>query len=202
MRPAKRSGDPAGGPHGAALEGDLVGVHVVSDDGLKREMSDLLARHRALLEELGGSYHAVAGTDVPATLIGFAAARRVTQLVLGTSRRSRWTELTRGSVVNRVIRASRDIDVHVISTDEETSTSDRNLRRVPIHFAHPRDRLVAAFVVAAAAMFVVTALAAHFSALQPHHAGAVTSSAGLLIFLGVVVVVAAIGGRLPRWSRC
>jgi len=178
-------------------QGDLVGVHVVSDDGLKREMSDLLARHRALLEELGGSYHAVAGTDVPATLIGFAAARRVTQLVLGTSRRSRWTELTRGSVVNRVIRASRDIDVHVISTDEETSRSDRTLRRVPIHFAHPRDRLVAAFVVAAAAMVVVTALAAHFSALQPHHAGAVTSSAGLLIFLGVVVVVAAIGGRLP-----
>src|SRR5665213_1006413 len=31
-------------------QGDLLGVHVVSDDGLKREMSDLLARHRALLE--------------------------------------------------------------------------------------------------------------------------------------------------------
>ena len=80
--------------------GDLVGVHVVSDDGLRREMPELLARHRQLLEELGGTYHAVAGTDVPATLVAFASAQRVTQLVLGTSRRSRWTELTHGSVIN------------------------------------------------------------------------------------------------------
>ena len=178
-------------------QGDLLGVHVVSDDGLKRELPDRLARHRALLEELGGSYHSVVGADVPATLVGFAAARRVTQLVLGTSRRSRWTELTRGSVVNRVVRASHEIDVHVISTEEETPASGRSLPRPPIRFAHPRDRLVAAFVVAAAAVFVVAALVAHFSALEPHHPGAVTSSAGLLLFLGVVVVVAAIGGRLP-----
>ena len=46
----------------------------------------------------------MAGSDVPATLVGFAAARRVTQIVIGTSRRSRWTELTRGSIVNRVVR--------------------------------------------------------------------------------------------------
>jgi two-component system sensor histidine kinase KdpD len=178
-------------------QGDLLGVHVVSDDGLTREISDLLARHRALLEELGGSYHSVVGADVPATLIGFAAARRVTQLVLGTSRRSRLTELTHGSVVNRVVRASREIDVHVISTEEEAPRSARSFPRVPIHIAYSRDRLVTAFAVAAAAMVVVTALVAHFSALEPHHPGAVTSGAGLLLFLGVVVVVDAIGGRLP-----
>ncbi len=177
--------------------GDLVGVHVVSDDGLRREMSELLARHRTLLEELGGSYHAVAGTDVPATLIGFASARHVTQIVLGTSRRSRWTELTHGSIVNRVVRASRDIDVHVISTDGHVREAKRTLPRVPIHFAHPRRRLYTAFAVAAVAMIVLTEFVAHFSALQPGHPGAVTSSAGLLIFLAVVVLVASIGGRLP-----
>ena len=124
--------------------GDLVGVHVVNDDGLKREMSELLGRHRALLEELGGSYHAVAGSDVPATLIGFASARRVTQLVLGTSRRSRWTELTHGSVVNRVVRASRDIDVHVISTDGDLRESSarcracRSTSRIPGVASTPR----------------------------------------------------------------
>jgi len=100
--------------------GDLVGVHVASDDGLKQAPSELLARHRTLLEELGGTYHTVAGTDVPSTLVRFAAAQHITQLVLGTSRRSRWTEITRGSVINRVVRASRGIDVHVISTGEES----------------------------------------------------------------------------------
>ena len=102
--------------------GDLVGVHVANDDGLKKTPSESLSRHRTLLEELGGTYHTVTGTDVPATLVRFAAAQHVTQLVLGTSRRSRWAEITRGSVINRVVRASRGIDVHVISTEDESGS--------------------------------------------------------------------------------
>lgn len=38
-----------------------------------------------------------------------------TQIVLGATQRTRWNELWRGSVVNRVVRASGDLDVHVIS---------------------------------------------------------------------------------------
>ena len=177
--------------------GDLLGLHVVSDDGLKREVPELLARHRRVLEELGGCYYEVRGSDVPATLVGFAAARRVTQMVMGTSRRSRWTEMTRGSIVNRVIAASRDIDVHVISTEDAPASPARAIRRIPIRFARPGERLVTAFAVAAAATAVLTMLVAHYSTLEPHHPGAVSASAGLLIFLGLVVVVAAIGGRIP-----
>ena len=40
-------------------------------------------------------------------------------------------------------------------------------------------------------------LVARNSALAPRHSDGLTSSAGFLIFLGVVVVVAAIGGRIP-----
>ena len=78
-------------------KGDLIGAHVVSGDGLTRPKSDLLERHQKLLEELGGSWHSVMGDDVPATLVAFATAQHATQIVLGTSRRSRWTELTQGS---------------------------------------------------------------------------------------------------------
>ena len=101
-------------------KGDLIGAHVVSSDGLTQPTSELLARHRRLLEELGGSWHDVVGDDVPSTLVAFATAQHATQIVLGTSRRSRWTELTQGSIINRVVREAKGIDVHVIATDERS----------------------------------------------------------------------------------
>jgi two-component system sensor histidine kinase KdpD len=50
-------------------------------------------------------------------LVDFAREHQVTQIVLGSSRRSRWEELTKGSVVQRVLRfaADCDVDVHVIA---------------------------------------------------------------------------------------
>ncbi|HUI47328.1 MAG TPA: ATP-binding protein [Acidimicrobiia bacterium] len=178
-------------------QGDLVGVHIVSDDGLTRPEPEHLARHRALLEELGGVYHEVAGSDVPATLVGFAEAQHATQLVLGTSRRTRWMEVTRGSIINRVVRDAKTIDVHVISTEGATLGAQPPLRRVPIHSAQPRSRVVTAYAVAAVGLIAIGAFAAARSSLQPHHPGNVTASAGLLIFLGVILVVATIGGRGP-----
>ena len=47
--------------------------------------------------------------------------RDATQLVLGASRRSRWAELARGSVITPVVReAAGALDVHVISTEGAT----------------------------------------------------------------------------------
>ena len=68
----------------------------------------LLERHRELLEGAGrrlprGGRHRPAGRRWSS----FARAEHATQLVLGASQRSRWTELTRGSVINNVIRAGR-----------------------------------------------------------------------------------------------
>ena len=68
---------------------------------------------------------------------------------------------------------------------------------MPIASAHRQGRLVGAFVVSAVALCLLGAVMARNSALDPRHAGGLTSSAGLLMFLGVVVVVAAIGGRIP-----
>ena len=56
--------------------------------------------------------------DVGEALASFAKAERATQIVLGASRRSRWTDVTRGSIITRVLRAADEIDVHVISTKE------------------------------------------------------------------------------------
>src|SRR5256885_4632391 len=56
---------------------------------------------------MGGEYHEVSGSDVGAALVDFARAENATQIVLGASHRSRWAEVTKGSIINRVIRSSR-----------------------------------------------------------------------------------------------
>ena len=55
-----------------------------------------------------------------------ARTLNATQIVLGATRRSRLTELTRGSVINRVIRDSGvGLDVHVISRAEDGERAPR-----------------------------------------------------------------------------
>src|SRR5712692_7424417 len=44
--------------------GELFGVHVRSTDGLAGPPKELLDEHRALLTELGGTYHEIVGDDV------------------------------------------------------------------------------------------------------------------------------------------
>src|SRR5206468_629757 len=48
---------------------DLLGVHVRVDDGLAEEDNRLLAAHRRLLEQLGGVYREVVGSDVARALV-------------------------------------------------------------------------------------------------------------------------------------
>ena len=96
--------------------GDLVAVHVRSQDGLTATATEALARQRTLVERLGGTYRDVVGDDVGKALVDTARRMNATQIVLGATRRSRLTELLRGSVIRRVIRESgEDVDVHVIS---------------------------------------------------------------------------------------
>ncbi len=171
-------------------KGDLLGVNIRTDDGLTRPPSELLARHRELLAELGGTYHQATGNDVPTTLVEFAKAEHATQLVLGTSRRSRWTELTRGSVINKVIRLAAPLDVHVISTENAEEPAPRLLPRVRVLSAHARRRIAIGLVVAVAGLAGLTpVLSGHRSSVQ--------AGEGLLVYLAVVAVVAGIGGPVP-----
>ncbi len=107
---------------------ELLGVHV-RPHGLAATEPAFLDRHRTLLEQLGGEFREVVGDDVARALFAVARAEHVTQLVLGTSRRSRWTEFLRGSVVNSVIRGSGSIDVHVISTPTDDAPKPSLPRR-------------------------------------------------------------------------
>ena len=87
-------------------KGDLFAVHVRPQDGLAAGAAAMLDQQRELVTELGGTYREVAGEDIGEALVSAAHTLNATQLILGASRRSRFAELTRGSVINRVIRDS------------------------------------------------------------------------------------------------
>ncbi len=76
------------------MNGELVAVHVVPQDGLAAPTAELLERQRELVGELGASYHEVVGEDIGDALLDAARSLNVTQIVMGASRRSRWQRLT------------------------------------------------------------------------------------------------------------
>lgn len=74
-----------------------------------------MTRVRRLANDIGASVQAVTGDDVPQTLLDFARGVNATQLVLGTSRRSRWARIVDEGVAAAVIRDSGAIDVHMVT---------------------------------------------------------------------------------------
>ncbi|CAN5697930.1 sensor histidine kinase KdpD [soil metagenome] len=173
----------------ARSKGDLLGVYVRASDGLTGASPALLDAHRQLLEDLGGTYHEVVGTDVAPALTAFAEAERATQLVLGASRRSRWAELTRGSVINAVARQAGTFDLHVISYD--TSGDEPPLPRVRrrTEVLSARRRLVGWAVAVLGVVLLTVGL------VQVRED--VALSADLMAFLMLVVAASTIGGIGP-----
>jgi two-component system, OmpR family, sensor histidine kinase KdpD len=171
------------------LHGGLIGVHVVSSDGLQRPAGPALTSQRELLEQLGGSYREIVGDRVAPSLVDFARAEKATQVVIGASQRSWWQALWHGSVVNAIVRHADGFDVHVIAQaeDEEDGRDVTGARVCRRRWTPPpRRRIVAVGL-------VVVGLPA-LAALLATARGQLTLATDLLLFLAVTVAIAALGG--------
>jgi len=178
----------------ARAKADLVGVHVHAEDGLHGPPTDLLDRHRALLEEFGGTYHEIRSSDVAGALVALARTENATQLVLGATMQSRLSELVRGSVINEVIRRSGPIDVHVVSR-EDAGPTDGAVPRRRLAFGRRPSPLSSRRRRGAWALALLGAPleGAAMVPLRPH----LQLSSVLLLFLLEVVAAAAVGGAGP-----
>ncbi|HET6351823.1 MAG TPA: universal stress protein [Coriobacteriia bacterium] len=70
---------------------------------------------RTLAEELSGQFIEVGDDNVADGIIDFARKHQITFLVMGQSKRTRWEEITKGSIVNRIMRETRNIDVVIVA---------------------------------------------------------------------------------------
>ena len=105
-----------------AFTGRLIGLLKFGRDAPKQRAAAQrrLEEHALLAEDLGAEVIRTKSHDIAKTLVEIAKHRQVTQLVLGQPARSHWEELIRGSIINRVLRLSTEIDIHLVprSTEE------------------------------------------------------------------------------------
>lgn len=173
------------------LRGELLGVRVRPTDGLASTESPALEVHKQLLAALGGRYREVASADVAKSLIDVARSVNATQIVLGSSRRSRWNELVQGSVINDVIRLSGNIDIQIISPEAVDERAKLARPVLPDRVeALSRRRRTIAWMLAVVIPIALTAVL--------HLVGERLGFASdLLLFLSGSVAVATVGGLSP-----
>ena len=162
---------------------ELIIVHVARGAGLADVSAPQMGRVRELAASFGATVHTVAGDDVSAALLDFARAMNATQVVLGTSRRSRWARIFDEGIAATTVRHSGTIDVHLVTHDQA--------KGAPAWQVPARSRYAASWH---AAVVVPSALCALVVLLLDRVLGFAGESA--LFFVGVVIV-ALLGGVAP-----
>jgi two-component system sensor histidine kinase KdpD len=72
-------------------------------------------------QSMGAEVVKLEGTDVAETICNFAVEHGVTLIVAGQSRRTWWQHVTRGSVIDKLVNNTMDLDVLVVSFNDERS---------------------------------------------------------------------------------
>ncbi len=102
----------------ARIKADLIAVHVVSGEDARPSDTHELEE---LVKAVGGKWQTLEGDDVAKTIFAAAVEQQITQIVVGTSRLTRWQSVTRGSVIQTILRlaSDNDIDLHVIARRDD-----------------------------------------------------------------------------------
>ncbi|MFM2415332.1 MAG: hypothetical protein RL385_55 [Pseudomonadota bacterium] len=141
----------------AGMNADFLAAWVAttSRPPLPDAQAKKLEENLALAESLGARVVRLSGSDVATPLLRYARAQNVTRLVIGKPAHARLYDRLRGSLLDAVVRASGDIDVHVISGDAAEAVRAVASDESPSGPPSPRG-----FLLAAATVGVVTAAGA------------------------------------------
>jgi len=104
------------------LQAELLAVHI--DTPRRLELSekerDRIFRNMRLAEELGAKTISIVGKDLTEEILSMTREHNVTHLVVGKPLRGRiWEWLHGGAVVNKLIRYSGGVNIHVIQGSTE-----------------------------------------------------------------------------------
>jgi len=179
VRAAKRIAD--------ALRGSWTAVHIETPRTSHFSDADnaSLAATLHLASQLGGQVATVPAQTVAEGVMRFAAEARATQLIVGKSARSRWFELRHGSVVDRLVRETPDLTIHVLPMDSKGDRGTRQRDPAKGRWGQPVDYLAALGLVA-----LVTLLGTGLFS-----SGNITN-VGLLFLLPVMVTASRYGLRV------
>ena len=106
------------------IKAELHVLHIISGDQANRSQDMQLDLLRQLTTDVGAHWNEIRADDPAQALFDFARAHQITQIVVGSSGRSRWQELkSGGSVVRKIsqLAAPAGIDVHIIARRDPKS---------------------------------------------------------------------------------
>lgn len=123
VRAAKRIAD--------ALRAPWTALHVETPRAQQfgEEERRRLAAALNLASQLGASVVSVPADSAIEGIKSYVAEARATQLIVGKSARSRWFELRHGSVVDRLVRETPGVAVHVLPMSGDAPRSSHRPRR-------------------------------------------------------------------------
>lgn len=140
-----------------------------------------------LAEDLGERSYTVSAGDslesVAQVIIDFAHKNNITKIIVGKPLRPRWQEFLRGSLVDKLIHKSGDIDVYVVtSTDKPSFPADEH----PLKLHSPINRYIWSLILVIAATIIGFAIG-----------GRISPTNLVMVYLLAVVVAAIYLGRGP-----
>ncbi len=171
------------------LNAEWIALYVETPQfaSMSPEKRDRVASILQLAEDLGARSYTLSTSNsmdaVSKTIIEFAHKNNITKIVAGKPLRPRWQEMLRGSLVDKLIHQSGDIDVYVVtSADKPSFPADES----PLKLHSPISRFLwSLFLVAIATLigfFVV---------------GNIEPTNLVMVYLLAVVIAAIYLGRGP-----
>ncbi len=134
----------------ASLRCEWIVLHVATPGAAPLAVADqaALVENLQLADEFGARTVTVQGHDVPEEILAYARAHNVTRILVGKPTHPPWRDWIRGSLVDRLVRGSGDIDIYVITGEVEGHPR----RRPEVHRprAPAREYTLALMVVAVA----------------------------------------------------
>lgn len=101
------------------LEAPWLAAYVETPHEPTPKEKQRLANHLSLVRSLGGEVIVISGADINEGLLRLARQRNVTQIIVGKPLRHPLQAILKGgSLVDRLIRASGDIDIYVVTGDK------------------------------------------------------------------------------------
>lgn len=169
-----------------AAGSELLAVHVIATDGLRRVEEAHLGRAQQLCQSLDGSFHTVIGEDVAAAVVDFATGVNATMIVTGVSRNSPIRRLFTRTTAARIAVLAGSIDVHLVNHEEHARLSPHRSSWTSLS---PR-RQISGWVAA----LLLPALLTFFLQAQSDHSNLPSA---VLLYLALSVLVALVGGLWP-----
>jgi two-component system sensor histidine kinase KdpD len=142
-----------------------------------------MGKVRELAASLGATVHLVVGDDVSTALLDFARETNATQLVIGSSRRSRWASFFSEGIGAATINDSGKIDVHMVTHEQAN-------RALELSAISPRTRQVVSWLAAVTMPWAILAVTLRLDSV-------LDLGAKSTLFFAGVIAIALFGGVAP-----